>query len=138
MTAAYLVISKVYQTLRSDDLLKAIVHDGVSVGLKRPEGQTNPVVMFAIRTAIEGTVKTLTEVAIDFVARSLFPDGEGTELARIFERVDALVNDVYIKADGASSRPSRRGMTVGFGTFDEQKKDYFKHWTYRAKVKQLN
>lgn len=138
MTSAYKILSAVYRTLAGIADLTDIVGERIYTQAQMPEDAAHPTLHLFIRTATEKTnVGALSDVFIDLVARSNNPDGEGSELANIFIAADAVLNGVFHRsADGsASGRLSRAGMSVGYGTYDEEQKDYFKRWTYRVIVK---
>jgi hypothetical protein len=139
MKASYHILSKIFQTLDADKTLKDTV-TGIYTQAQMPREAHYPVLLVFIRNAFESpAVGTLTDTFVDFVARSKSADGEGSELATIFERADSLVNGVNFKETGeASGRPTRRGLAVDFGVFDEDLKDYFKRWAYRIIVRQLS
>lgn len=135
MTAAYKILSKVYQGVSAG--VTSLVGNHVYTDAQQPLNVSNPSLHIFIRTATESTtVGVLTDTFIDFVARSNFSDGDGSELANIFVAADSLVNGVFFKNGNASGKLTRAGIPVGYGTYDEEQKDYFKRWTYRVIVKQ--
>jgi len=137
MTEAYQVLTKIYQALSGDPRLSALV-EGVYTQSQKPKGVKNPVLLIFIRDSFESMrTKVLSDVFIDFVVWSDEADGDGTKLANIFFYADRLVNDQFFSSGSASGRLTRAGMPVAGAVYDEQEKEWFKRWRYRAKVKQL-
>jgi hypothetical protein len=138
MTEAYSVQSAVYEALRNDAALMDIV-EGIFPQAQSPAGAKHPRLNFWVRSSTERSgVGDLSDVILDFVARSKSGDGDGTELARIFERVDAIVNNQHFQRGHGAATFSRSRFPVNSGVFDEQEKDFFKFWRYHAVVKRIS
>jgi len=136
---AYLLLSAIFTTLKADGTLAGLIGTNIFVQSQKPKGVKNPVLLMFIRNATESTqVYRLSDVFIDFVVRSDTPDGEGTTFASVFARVDTLVNDVRFTKTTASGRMTRAGLPVGFASFDEDQKDWFKLWRYRVIAKNIS
>lgn len=137
MNEAYLILSKIYEALAADSTLDGLVQ-GIYVQAQAPKGAKHPVLLFWIRDAAESRqVHKLSGVMFDFVIRATGPEGEGTQIAQIFARVDALVNETVFKKTSASGKLVRSGLPVRPALYDEVQRDYFKHWSYRAIVKNV-
>lgn len=135
MTEAYSVLSAIYETLRNDTDLMNLT-DKIFVGSQVPQAHSHPAVYIWVRTVTERTgLGVLADIVIDVVIRSKSGDGDGTELAQIFERVDAIINNKYFKRGTGSGTVTRAGLPVHYGMFDEQLKDYFKRCRYRMILK---
>lgn len=137
MDAGYKILSKVWQVLNADTALQSLV-EGVYVQTGKPLKEAYPYLVVNLRHASESTTTPMLQnVILDLVARSKFPDGETTELEKIFTRVDALIKDVRFENGGYAVRLNRKGLPVNYGFYDDKQQDYAKTWRYKGIIKQF-
>ncbi len=138
MNAVYEFLSEIHLTLKSDETITGLVGRNIWVGPQRPLGKKNPVVLIFAEAAESSSVGVIHNAFVSVVARSDSGDGEGTQLANIFNAIDDALNDKFLSCTGASGRLHRGGIPVPFGTYDDMVKDYFKHWRYRVAIKTIS
>ena len=137
MDAGYKIQSTVWQTLKVDPELSSLVK-GVFVQDGKPLKASYPVILLYIRSAAKSvSIPMLQTVFIEIVARSKFPDGEGTESEKICTRVDTLLDEQYFANGGYGGKLRRAGLPIPNGLYDVNQQDYFKTWRYKANVKQF-
>lgn len=137
MNPSYRVLTLIYQALSADSELSGLVEE-ICVSGRRSDRSKTPALMVTISSDIRSTsLAPLSEIVVDVSVESREGDGEDTVNQKIFDAVDAIMDEHTFSDATVTTHLNRRGLPVWPAVFDPESQHYYKRWRYRGVVKQL-